>query len=124
MSAPSSPAPRPATRQRSALLGLLEQLDGFRTAQELHGNRLALNVVSGWFKDEYTRLGLDWLDHEERYRRAEEFIEVLRGLWDEDPFTFRGDFYRTRDVVFRPSPTRPPMPLATRTETPSSGTPS
>lgn len=78
------------------------------TAQELHGNRLALNVVSGWFKDEYTRLGLDWLDHEERYRRAEEFIEVLRGLWDEDPFTFRGDFYRTRDVVFRPSPSRPP----------------
>lgn len=78
------------------------------TAQELHGNRLALNVVSGWFKDEYTRLGLDWLDHEERYRRSEEFIEVLRGLWAEDPFTFRGDFYRTRDVVFRPSPARPP----------------
>ena len=78
------------------------------TAQELHGGRLALNVVSGWFKDEYTRLGLDWLDHEERYRRAEEFIEVLRGLWAEEPFTFRGDFYRTRDVVFRPSPARPP----------------
>ncbi len=37
MSAPSSPAPRPATRQRSALLGLLDELDGFRTAQELHG---------------------------------------------------------------------------------------
>lgn len=78
------------------------------TAQELHDNRLALNVVSGWFKKEYTDLGLDWLDHEERYRRSEEFIEVLRGLWAEDPFTFRGDFYRTRDVVFRPSPTRAP----------------
>lgn len=78
------------------------------TAQELHGGRLALNVVSGWFKDEYTRLGLDWLDHEERYRRAEEFIEVLQGLWGEDPFTFRGDFYRTRDVVFRPSPRHTP----------------
>ncbi len=37
MSAPSSPAPRPATRQRSALLALLEELDGFRTAQQLHG---------------------------------------------------------------------------------------
>lgn len=78
------------------------------TAQELYGNRLALNVVSGWFKKEYTDLGLDWLDHEERYRRAEEFIEVLRGLWDGDPFTFRGDFYRTRDVVFRPTPTQAP----------------
>ncbi|WP_425606949.1 dimethylsulfone monooxygenase SfnG [Ornithinimicrobium faecis] len=74
------------------------------TAQELHDNRLALNVVSGWFKKEYTDLGLPWLDHEERYRRAEEFIEVLRGLWTRDDFTYRGDFYRTRDVTFRPQP--------------------
>lgn len=74
------------------------------TAQELHDNRLCLNVVSGWFKDEYTKLGLPWLDHEERYRRAEEFIDVLRGLWAEDDFTYRGDFYRTRDVTFRPAP--------------------
>jgi Fur family ferric uptake transcriptional regulator len=37
VSAPSSPASRPPTRQRSALLALLDELDGFRTAQELHG---------------------------------------------------------------------------------------
>ena len=55
-------------------------------------------------KKEYTDLGLAWLDHEERYRRAEEFIEVLRGLWDEEDFSYRGDFYRTRDVTFRPQP--------------------
>lgn len=78
------------------------------TAQATTGNRLALNIVSGWFKQEYTHLGLDWLDHEERYRRAEEFIEVLRGLWDEDGFTYRGDFYRTRDVTFRPQPSIQP----------------
>lgn len=74
------------------------------TAQETTGNRLALNIVSGWFKQEYTDLGLHWLDHEERYRRSEEFIEVLRGLWAEEGFTYRGDFYRTRDVTFRPQP--------------------
>ena len=78
------------------------------TAQELHDNRFCLNVVSGWFKREYTDLGLPWLDHEERYRRAEEFIEVLRGLWTQDGFTFRGDFYRTRDVTFRPAPRHQP----------------
>ncbi|MFV0373349.1 dimethylsulfone monooxygenase SfnG [Microbacterium sp.] len=74
------------------------------TAQTTTGSRFAINVVSGWFKREYTDLGLDWLDHEERYRRSEEFIEVLRGLWREDGFTYRGDFYRTRDVTFRPQP--------------------
>ncbi|WP_134322178.1 dimethylsulfone monooxygenase SfnG [Cumulibacter soli] len=78
------------------------------TAQATTGNRLALNVVSGWFKQEYTNLGLDWLEHEERYRRSEEFIEVLRGLWAEEGFTYRGDFYRTRDVTFRPQPTLQP----------------
>lgn len=78
------------------------------TAQETTDNRFCLNVVSGWFKKEYTNLGLDWLDHEERYRRSSEFIEVLRGLWGEDEFTYRGDFYRTRDVTFRPQPSVPP----------------
>lgn len=78
------------------------------TTQATTNNRLALNVVSGWFKQEYTDLGLDWLDHEERYRRSEEFIEVLRGLWAEEGFTYRGDFYRTRDVTFRPQPTVQP----------------
>lgn len=86
------------------------------TAQTTSGNRLALNVVSGWFKKEYTDLGLDWLDHEERYRRAEEFIEVLRGLWDEEDFTYRGDFYRTRDVTFRRG--RRPTRRSSRAATP------
>ncbi|WP_040336979.1 Fur family transcriptional regulator [Candidatus Blastococcus massiliensis] len=36
-SAATDPPARPPTRQRSALLALLEDLDGFRTAQELHG---------------------------------------------------------------------------------------
>jgi dimethylsulfone monooxygenase len=78
------------------------------TAQALHDDRFCLNVVSGWFKKEYTDLGLPWLDHEERYRRAEEFIEVLRGLWGTDELTYRGDFYRTRDVTFRPQPAQAP----------------
>lgn len=78
------------------------------TAQETTGNRFCINVVSGWFKKEYTDLGLDWLDHEERYRRSSEFIEVLRGLWEQDEFTYRGDFYRTRDVTFRPQPATQP----------------
>ncbi|BDZ59084.1 FMNH2-dependent dimethyl sulfone monooxygenase [Barrientosiimonas humi] len=78
------------------------------TAQEWSNDRFALNVVSGWFKQEFTNLGEPWLDHEERYRRSEEFIEVLKGAWSTDDFTFRGDFYRTRDLTFRPQPSTPP----------------
>lgn len=74
------------------------------TAQETTGGRFNINVVSGWLAQEYTDLGLPWLEHGERYRRAEEFIEVFRGLLEQDEYTFRGDFYRTRDVTFRPKP--------------------
>ena len=74
------------------------------TAQELTGGRLALNVVSGWFKGEALSLGATWLEHGERYRQSEEFIDVLRGAWTSDGFTYRGDFFRTRDLTFRPRP--------------------
>ena len=52
------------------------------TADQISGGRAAVNVVSGWFKDEFTKLGEPWLEHGERYRRSEEFIRYLRGDLD------------------------------------------
>jgi alkanesulfonate monooxygenase SsuD/methylene tetrahydromethanopterin reductase-like flavin-dependent oxidoreductase (luciferase family) len=66
------------------------------TADHLSNGRAAVNVVSGWFKGEFTALGEPWLEHDERYRRSEEFIRSLRGAWTEDHFQFSGDFYRFR----------------------------
>jgi FMNH2-dependent dimethyl sulfone monooxygenase len=74
------------------------------TADQFSKGRAAVNVVSGWFKDEYTGLGLPWLEHDERYRRSAEFIEVLRGLWTQEKFNFNGDFYRTHNFSLRPGP--------------------
>jgi len=78
------------------------------TAQELTDDRLALNVVSGWFKGEATSLGVPWLEHDERYRQSEEFIEVLRGVWSQDGFSHYGDFFQARDITFRPQPRTQP----------------
>jgi FMNH2-dependent dimethyl sulfone monooxygenase len=78
------------------------------TAQELTGDRLALNVVSGWFRDEATSLGVPWLEHDERYVQSEEFIRVLRGVWSQDGFTHEGKHFTTRDVTFRPQPRHQP----------------
>ncbi len=64
------------------------------TISLLYGGRMAVNVVSGWFRGEFAAIGEHWLDHDERYRRSEEFIRALRGIWTEDNFTFPGDFYR------------------------------
>ena len=50
-----------------------------------------MNVVSGWFKAEFTSIGQWWLDHGERYRRSNEFIRCLKGIWTEEKFNFKGD---------------------------------
>ncbi|MFN7244129.1 MAG: dimethylsulfone monooxygenase SfnG [Dietzia cercidiphylli] len=74
------------------------------TADHLSNGRAAVNVVSGWFKDEFTKLGEPWLEHDERYRRAEEFIRYLRTIWTDDHAEFTGDFYRLHDFDLRPKP--------------------
>ncbi|GME41635.1 Alcohol dehydrogenase superfamily zinc-containing [Neofusicoccum parvum] len=66
--------------------------------------RVAVNIVSGWFKAEFTSIGQWWLDHAERYRRSREFIECLRGIWTQDAFTYRGDFYQFHDYPLKPKP--------------------
>ncbi len=78
------------------------------TADQLSGGRFAVNVVSGWFKDEFTHLGEPWLEHDERYRRSAEFLQVLRKIWTEDEVDFRGDFYRIHDFTLKPKPVNTP----------------
>jgi FMNH2-dependent dimethyl sulfone monooxygenase len=77
------------------------------TINHLTNGRVAVNIVSGWFRGEFTAIGEHWLDHDERYRRSEEFIRALKGIWSEDSFTFRGDFYRYTDYSLKPKPLDP-----------------
>lgn len=74
------------------------------TADHISNGRAAVNVVSGWFKDEFTDLGEPWLEHGERYRRSNEFMQVLRGLFTEKEYTLLGDFYRIHGFTLQPSP--------------------
>lgn len=77
------------------------------TISHLYGPRIAVNIVSGWFRGEFKAIGEPWLDHEERYLRSEEFIRCLRGIWRESSFSFAGDFYRFRDYALKPKPLDP-----------------
>jgi FMNH2-dependent dimethyl sulfone monooxygenase len=78
------------------------------TADQLSGGRAAINVVSGWFKDEFTKLGEPWLEHGERYRRSEEFIRYVREIWTSDHAEFNGDFYNLHDFDLKPKPVTGP----------------
>lgn len=78
------------------------------TIDQISHGRAAINIVSGWFKGEFNAYGEPWLDHDERYRRSEEFINVLRKLWTEEETHFRGDFYRINGAPLKPKPLRVP----------------
>jgi len=80
------------------------------TIDQLTGGRTAVNIVSGWFKGEFLAIGQPWLEHDERYRRSEEFIRALKGIWTQDDFTFNGDFYRFRNYSLKPKPLQKPHP--------------
>jgi dimethylsulfone monooxygenase len=62
----------------------------------ISGGRAALNIVNGWWKEEFETFGqVFWPQNDDaRYRRMEEFVRVLRGMWDEDQFELAGEFYR------------------------------
>jgi dimethylsulfone monooxygenase len=77
------------------------------TINHLSNGRVAVNIVSGWFRGEFAAIGEPWLDHDERYRRSEEFIRALRGIWTQDAFTFKGFFYHFDNYSLKPKPIEP-----------------
>jgi FMNH2-dependent dimethyl sulfone monooxygenase len=74
------------------------------TADHLSGGRAAVNIVSGWLKDEFVKFGLPWLEHDERYVRTEEFITALRGLLTENGYSQDGQYYAIDDFTLSPKP--------------------
>jgi len=59
------------------------------TFQRVSGGRLLLNIVTGGEEAEQRRYG-DLLDKDERYARTDEFLEIVRGVWTGEPFTYSG----------------------------------
>jgi alkanesulfonate monooxygenase SsuD/methylene tetrahydromethanopterin reductase-like flavin-dependent oxidoreductase (luciferase family) len=48
----------------------------------LTAGRVGWNIVTGHLRGEHRAYGLDQLDHDERYARAEEYMEVCYALWN------------------------------------------
>ena len=66
------------------------------TLDQLSAGRLAVHIIAGGSDAEQAKDG-DWTDHDARYRRAAEYISLLRRTWTEPaPFDHQGEFYRTR----------------------------
>ena len=73
---------------------------------DIAGGRLAVNLVTGWFLPELEGLGLDPLDHDDRYAYSREWLGIVRELWTGKhvPIGARGG----QPALVRPAPANPP----------------
>lgn len=74
--------------------------------------RLSLNVVSSWWADEARQYGLQFDQHDDRYARTSEWLDVVHGLWSQERFSHDGRFYRTDDAICAPKPLAKPIVYA------------
>jgi alkanesulfonate monooxygenase len=61
--------------------------------QRLSGGRLVYNIITGGGGPQQLWWG-DTAEHDLRYLRTKEFLDVVKGVWDGGPFDYEGHFYR------------------------------
>ena len=76
----------------------------------ISAGRLSLNVVSSWWADEARKYGVHFEQHDDRYARTSEWLDVLEGVWSRDHFSYSGKYYRVEDNVLQPKPVSKPRP--------------
>jgi alkanesulfonate monooxygenase len=79
---------------RSGLMGPVTFVQQLNTLSVLIGDRFSLNIVAGHSPDEQRGYG-DFLAHDDRYARTDEYLRICRALWADDrDVTFEGKHYR------------------------------
>ncbi|HLG69923.1 MAG TPA: LLM class flavin-dependent oxidoreductase [Chloroflexota bacterium] len=74
------------------------------TADHIGHGRFGLNVVCGWNEGEFDMFGVKPGDHDRRYRLGQEWLDVVRMIWDQDDFDFKGEFFDLKGVREKPKP--------------------
>jgi alkanesulfonate monooxygenase SsuD/methylene tetrahydromethanopterin reductase-like flavin-dependent oxidoreductase (luciferase family) len=82
------------------------------TADHVSGGRFGLNIVAGWYPQEFAMFGLTQRDHDERYAVADEWTQVLKQLWTlEGEHDFRGRYFDVAGGTLEPKPLQRPYPV-------------
>jgi probable F420-dependent oxidoreductase len=77
------------------------------TLDVLSRGRLRVGFGIGWSPDEYEAAGTGW---EDRGKRADEAIRVIKKIWTTDPVEFEGKHYRIAKSFIGPKPVQKPHP--------------
>jgi probable F420-dependent oxidoreductase len=77
------------------------------TLDLLSGGRFTLGVGVGYLKREFAALGVDF---DERAALFEEALEVIRGIWTTDDFSYEGRHFTASGITAHPRPVSDPHP--------------
>ena len=82
------------------------------TLDQFTGGRVSLHIITGGSDADQAKDG-DWLDHDTRYRRTDEYLALLRRTWTEErPFDHKGEFYHVANAFSEIKPVQKPhIPL-------------
>jgi FMNH2-dependent dimethyl sulfone monooxygenase len=76
----------------------------------ISGGRVSLNVVSSWWAEEAKKYGVHFDEHDDRYARTSEWLDVVDAAWKQDHVSYSGKYYQVRDLVMQPKPASKPRP--------------
>lgn len=65
--------------------------------QRATGGRALFNIITGGGGPSQLWWG-DSVNHDDRYTRTTEFLDVLRGVWQGNPFNYQGRFYQVENA--------------------------
>jgi dimethylsulfone monooxygenase len=76
----------------------------------ISNGRVTLNVVSSWWAEEAKKYGVHFEQHDDRYARTSEWLDIVDGVWSRDHFSFSGKYYSVEDNILEPKPISKPRP--------------
>jgi len=84
----------------------------FATLDQIARGRLGIHIISGGNDAEQAREG-DYLTKAERYERSDEYIQILRWVWNENaPFSHDGKYYKFEDFATEIKPYQDAIPVS------------
>ncbi|MFY9869305.1 MAG: TIGR03619 family F420-dependent LLM class oxidoreductase, partial [Candidatus Nitrosopolaris sp.] len=80
----------------------------YATLDVLSQGRVIAGLGLGWSKDEYQASNIPYAN---RGERADEFLQVLRRIWNDDVVEFKGKYYNIPASKINPKPVQKPIPV-------------
>ncbi|MFW9831375.1 MAG: LLM class flavin-dependent oxidoreductase [Candidatus Thorarchaeota archaeon] len=77
----------------------------------LSNGRFDFGIGAGWKEIEYKAYGYPFPSAKMRINQLEDAIQIIRGIWTNERFTFNGKHYQVEDVISVPKPIQNPMPI-------------